>query len=173
MRYLYILVLPIVMALQLSACSILDTLKSNGSLTSRVGNYSPQRLDNDISEQRAASAVTPLYGTAQDFEVVKAQNQQLRDERVTCTARVKKLLKDDRKGSPHQRFLIELTNGTTVLIAHNIDLAPYVPLQVGDTVTISGEYVWNRKGGVIHYTHHTTNAKHQDGMIQFNNQIYQ
>lgn len=108
-----------------------------------------------------------------DSQVLEAQAKRVQNVPVTVTARVKRLLPDDRKGNPHQRFLIELSNGTTVLVAHNIDLAPYVPLQQGDMVTICGEYIWNEKGGVLHYTHHTTNARHRGGYIQYNRQTYQ
>jgi hypothetical protein len=113
------------------------------------------------------------YSSAEDAQIVNAQAERARATRVTITARVKKLLPDDRKGNPHQRFLLGLSNGTTVLVAHNIDLAPYVPLQEGSTVTICGEYIWNEKGGVLHYTHHTTNSRHQGGYIQYNGQTYQ
>lgn len=65
-----------------------------------------------------------------------------------------KVLKDDADGLKHQRFLLRLSNGHTVLIAHNIDLAPRIPnLKNGDTVAFYGEYEWNNKGGVIHWTH--------------------
>jgi hypothetical protein len=111
--------------------------------------------------------------TCDDLALVTAQNQRAKNVRITVTARVKRLLPDDRQGNPHQRFLLGLSNGTTVLVAHNIDLAPYVPLQQGDSVTICGEYIWNEKGGVLHYTHHTTNSRHQGGYIQYNRQTYQ
>lgn len=110
---------------------------------------------------------------ANDLEIVNAQNSHSRDVPVTITAVVKKLLPDDTRGNPHQRFLLGLSNGTTVLVAHNISLAPYVPLREGDYVTISGEYIWNEKGGVLHYTHHTTNRKHRGGYIEYNRQTYQ
>lgn len=73
---------------------------------------------------------------------------------VTSQGTVVKVLKDDNDGSRHQRFLLQLSNGHTVLIAHNIDLAPRIPnLNNGDTVVFYGEYEWNIKGGVIHWTH--------------------
>lgn len=119
------------------------------------------------SQSEAASS------NAGDLEIVNAQNDHAQNVMVTITAVVKKLLPDDRDGSPHQRFLLGLSNGTTVLVAHNISLAPYVPLREGDWVTISGEYIWNEKGGVLHYTHHTTNRKHRGGYIEYNRQTYQ
>lgn len=124
----------------------------------------PSKSSNQPSESTAG---------ANDLEIVNAQNNHSRNVMVTITAVVKKLLPDDTKGSPHQRFLLELSNGTTVLVAHNTSLAPHVPLREGDFVTISGEYIWNEKGGVLHYTHHTTNRKHRGGYIEYNRQTYQ
>ncbi len=67
---------------------------------------------------------------------------------------VKKLLADDNKGSRHQKFLVSISPEQTLLFAHNIDLAPRVEnLQIGDAVTFRGEYVYNPKGGVMHWTH--------------------
>ncbi|BFL70440.1 hypothetical protein SKB0120_15020 [Moraxella osloensis] len=39
-----------------------------------------------------------------------------------------KVLKDDNEGSRHQKFLVKIDNypNITVLIAHNIDLAPRI-----------------------------------------------
>ncbi|MBS1953945.1 MAG: DUF3465 domain-containing protein [Cyanobacteria bacterium SZAS-4] len=107
-----------------------------------------------------------------DEVVIKAQKKHRKKVEVTLTARVKKLLPADTDGSPHQRFLLELSNGTTVLVAHNTELAPEVPVHEGDLVTLHGEYIWNKLGGVLHYTHHSTN-RHESGWIQLNGQTYQ
>ena len=37
-----------------------------------------------------------------------------------------RLLSDDNQGSRHQRFIIKQSSGRTLLIAHNIDLAPKI-----------------------------------------------
>lgn len=96
------------------------------------------------------------------------------DTQVTLRSVVFKILADDLNGSRHQRFLIKLGSGDTVLIAHNIDLAPKIDaLQKGDSVTISGEYEWNNKGGVIHWTHHDPAKRHVDGWIEHNGKRYQ
>jgi Protein of unknown function (DUF3465). len=51
-------------------------------------------------------------------------------------------LPDDEQGSRHQRFILRLASGRTLLVAHNIDLAPRIDgLQVGDQVAFSGEYI--------------------------------
>ncbi len=92
---------------------------------------------------------------------------------VECSARVVKVLEDDNDGARHQRFLLAIERGAgsdsgsdTVLVAHNIDLAPRVPLQAGDTVTIFGQYEWNDRGGVLHWTHHDPGGRHAEGWIE-------
>lgn len=106
--------------------------------------------------------------------IQRAISQQQRDVQVEVSAQVVKVLRDDNEGSRHQRFLIKLASDTTILVAHNIDLAPRVKdLQRGDTVTVFGEYIWNKKGGVLHWTHHDPNGHHTGGWIKHAGQIYQ
>ncbi|MGA9575068.1 MAG: DUF3465 domain-containing protein, partial [Lysobacterales bacterium] len=76
--------------------------------------------------------------------------------------------------SGHQRFILEIGAGQTVLIAHNIDLAPGIAkLNKGDLVEFFGEYEWNAKGGVIHWTHRDPNYRHIDGWLKHRDRIYQ
>ena len=83
-------------------------------------------------------------------------------------------LSDDTKGSRHQRFIIKVPSGKTLLIAHNIDLAPRISfLNVGDTVDFNGVYENNAKGGVIHWTHHDPRGKHQSGWLKHQGRTYQ
>lgn len=85
-----------------------------------------------------------------------------------------KLLPDDNKGSRHQRFLVKVNLTQTVLIAHNIDLAERVAnLKPGDMIQFYGEYEWNEKGGVVHWTHHDPAGKKTDGWIKHNDIMYQ
>ena len=75
-----------------------------------------------------------------------------------------KLLSDDNQGSRHQRFIIKQSSGKTLLIAHNIDLAPKIySLQKGALVKFCGEYESNSKGGVVHWTHHDPSNRHIGG----------
>lgn len=53
----------------------------------------------------------------------------------------------------NQKFIVKLASGQTLLVAHNIDVAPRIQsLRAGDRVQFSGEYEWNDKGGVISIT---------------------
>lgn len=76
-----------------------------------------------------------------------------------------KNLKDDTKGSQHQKFLIKLAPDITLLVAHNIDLAPRAPVQQGDKIKIRGRYEWNNRGGVLHWTHHDPKGRKEGGWI--------
>ncbi len=85
---------------------------------------------------------------------------------VEIAGNVVRLLPDDREGVEHQRFILRLKSGRTVLVAHNIDLAQRVPVQVGDAVRLRGRYEWNDKGGVIHWTHHDPGNRQSGGWIE-------
>lgn len=95
------------------------------------------------------------------------------DEMVEFSGRVQRILPDDEDGTPHQRFIVELENGHTVLVAHNLNLARRVPLQQWDTVSVRGEYQWNEQGGVVHWTHRDPGAGIQHGWVEFKGQRYE
>lgn len=99
----------------------------------------------------------------------RADNTQVEGEGV-----VSRILADDSDGDRHQRFILRLASGQTVLVAHNIDLAPRIAdLHEGDTVAFNGEYVWNAKGGVVHWTHHDPSGQHHAGWLKHGGRIYQ
>ena len=77
-----------------------------------------------------------------------------------------RILPDDLEESRHQRFIIRLSNGQTLLVSHNIDLAPRVPLRRGEPVEVRGRYEWNSKGGLIHWTHLDPARKLPGGWIR-------
>lgn len=93
---------------------------------------------------------------------------------LRVSGRVQRLLADDREGSRHQRFIIALESGTTLLVSHNIDLAPRLDgLATGDRVEVYGEYEWNDKGGLVHWTHRDPDGSHVAGYIQWRGRRYQ
>jgi len=96
------------------------------------------------------------------------------DVQVKGGGKVTRILSDDVEGSRHQRFIIMLGSGETVLVSHNIDLAPRLDgLRTGDVVEFYGEYEWNEKGGVIHWTHHDPAGRHVAGWIKHKGKTYQ
>ena len=99
---------------------------------------------------------------------------QLSDVQVSGTGTVVKLLADDNQGSRHQRFLLRLENGHVILVAHNIDLAPRLnSLREGTRVSFYGEFEWNEKGGVVHWTHRDPGGNHPHGWLEYQGEKYQ
>jgi hypothetical protein len=91
---------------------------------------------------------------------------------VEIDGKITRVLSDDQEGSRHQRFILELASGHTVMVAHNIDLVDRIPVQKGDAISLRGRYEWNDRGGVIHWTHHDPQGRLQGGWIKHHGQSY-
>lgn len=95
------------------------------------------------------------------------------DVQVQGFGDVSRVPPDDNEGSRHQRFILRVSSGDTILMAHNIDLAPRItPLHVGDEVEFFGEYEWNPRGGMIHWTHHDPGGRHVSGWLKHQGRTY-
>lgn len=138
------------------------------------------------AEQSTVETGTRSQNIPQNFDVtdvdleskfpsaVELFARKARDEMVDDSGKVVKLLRDDNKGSRHQKFLVKVADGQTLLFAHNIDLALRInSLQVGDEVQFRGEYNYNPKGGVVHWTHLDPQREHEAGWIKHNGITYQ
>ena len=107
-------------------------------------------------------------------EVARAFKERRSNVQVEGDGRVDRLLDDDNDGSRHQRFIVRLPSGQTILILHNIDLAPRVDnLQTGDSIGFYGEYIWSAQGGKIHRTHHDPQGRHVAGWLKHRGKTYQ
>lgn len=129
----------------------------------------------DIAQTPPATPSASVAAARDDTEIIRRafENRQ-GDVQVQASGVVERVLTDDQAGSRHQRFILKLANGQTVLVAHNIDLAPRVaPLAVGDRVEFFGEYEWNAQGGVIHWTHRDPAGRHVAGWIKRDGEVFQ
>jgi hypothetical protein len=109
-----------------------------------------------------------------DAALASAFEDQAHDLQVQGSGTVVKVLPDDIEGGRHQRFVIRLESGQTLLVAHNIDVAPRVEgLSAGDTVAFNGIYEWNPEGGTIHWTHKDPNGNHAPGWLRLDGRTYQ
>lgn len=112
--------------------------------------------------------------SAGSAELENAIAERRTDYQVGGRGTVTRLLPDDNDGSRHQRFILELESGRTLLVAHNIDVAPRINgLRKGESVSFFGEYEWNERGGVIHWTHHDPRSQHIDGWIEYHGKRFQ
>ncbi|MDO5685837.1 MAG: DUF3465 domain-containing protein [Neisseria sp.] len=124
-----------------------------------------------VSEQKQTPASTQTR--ADNAAIEAAFRAKRRNVWVEGAGEVKAVLADDNKGSRHQRFILTLDNGMTLLFAHNIDLAPRLPaLKKGDAVAFRGEYIYNTQGGIIHWTHHDPQRRHEGGWLRYRGETY-
>lgn len=131
--------------------------------------------------EAAKSTPTNQQSSAQSIgqsqhALVSLAKAQRSGQMVELSARVVKVLDDDNDGSRHQRFILAIDADhapiDTVLVAHNIDLAPRVPVESGSIVRIYGQYEWNDRGGVLHWTHHDPGGYHAEGWIELDGKRY-
>ena len=109
-----------------------------------------------------------------DADFQRAIAQHAHDVPVRGGGVVVAILKDDNTGERHQRFIVRLPRGETILITHNIDIAPSIEdLRVGDSMEFAGEYVWSEKGGLVHWTHHDPFGRHRAGYLLVRGHQYQ
>ncbi len=118
---------------------------------------------NNKAEVMGSQSVTNAFKNQQSNVIV---------ENVPGT--VESVLSDDMTGSRHQRFVVRISRNQTLLVVHNIDMAPRLSgLRKGDRVSIKGEYEWNDRGGLIHWTHKDPSSTHEDGWIDYRNVRYE
>lgn len=130
--------------------------------------------DRSGNAAESTAGITNAPAESGDAGLAEAYREHAADLEVEGRGTVVRLLKDDEDGSRHQRFIIRLDSGQTLLVAHNIDLAPRIPrLQVGDAVAFHGEYEWGQEGGTIHWTHRDPAGEHVSGWLRHGGRTYE
>lgn len=134
-----------------------------------------QNQNSQLNNTQSAGVQSETQSTIDDSEKIRqAFQHQQSNVQVQASGRVNVVLADDNDGSRHQKFILKLSNGLTVLVAHNIDLAPRIEnLKKDDVVEFYGEYEYNPKGGVIHWTHHDPQQRHIAGWLKYQGKTYQ
>jgi len=132
-----------------------------------IAQYRPNQSNG--STQQAISS-----SSSNDFILQDAFEHQKSDIQVEGEGKISKILPDDTNGIRHQKMIVVLNSGQSILLTHNIDLAGKVnPIRLGDSIAFNGEYVWNEKGGLVHWTHHDPKGHHVAGWLKYNEKIYQ
>jgi hypothetical protein len=121
-----------------------------------------------------AASEPDAEGDPGDAILAAAFRDRVNDLQVQGRGTVARLLTDDDEGSRHQRFIVRLGSGQTLLVAHNLDVAPRVEgLAVGDEIAFSGVYEWSAEGGTIHWTHADPDGDHAPGWLRRDKKTYQ
>ncbi len=122
----------------------------------------------------ATPSVSVEAHSADDRTLARAISDHKSNVAVHGYGVVRRLLPDDTSGIRHQRFIIQLDSGPTLLVAHNLDRARRVDaLRVGDRIEFKGEYEWNPQGGVVHWTHRDPAGRHRSGWLKCNGSTFQ
>ena len=117
----------------------------------RAPNNAQDDTKNQTTEQLQPASATANMDAGAITEAFSAQRNL---PQVQGSGIVIKVLKDDTKGLKHQKFLLKVSDNVTILIAHNLDLAPRVEdIHEGDIIAFKGEYIYTPKGGTVHWTH--------------------
>lgn len=91
---------------------------------------------------------------------------------IEDTGFVTRLLPDDGDRSRHQRFIVELKDRRSLLIAHNVEVAERVPLGLGDRIRFRGLLEENDLGGLVHWTHRDPMGIEDGGFIRYRSRTY-
>ena len=148
-------------------CAVVVYLRSRPSVTAPSADRSAP------AAQAPPAAPAPAIERDGNSAIARAFSQRDSDVPVSGSGTVSRVLADDNDGSRHQRILVRLPAGQTVLLVHNIDIAPRVSaVRVGDEIQFEGEYVWNERGGLVHWTHHDPAGRHKTGSITYAGRTY-
>ena len=146
--------------------AILFVINKNDS--SEQNKTAPESVQNEIDSSMSDEEIDKS-----DAIIAKAFEKKKSDISVEGQGTVEKLLADDKEGSEHQKFIIKLSSGQTLMVAHNISIADKIEdLKEGDLIQFSGEYVWNDEGGLIHWTHDDPDGSHSGGWLIHNGKKY-
>jgi len=117
-------------------------------------------------------------GTDPNGAVYAAWSEHRSHIEVTATGSVAHIL-GTRSGpsGEHEGFLLHLRGaagrGLTVRVEDNVDLTGPIPLHEGSDVEVRGEYIYDPRGGLIHYTHRDPRLRHSAGYVRVEGKIYQ
>lgn len=138
--------LSLTLYFNLTLASVSGQLTSNSSLNSQVSDDS--QIINAVRNRRNAFFVEGAH------------------------LKVFQILPEDHNGLPHQKWMATLSNGSRVMIVYNLDMGEAVPLKVGDEFSVGGQFIWTKKGALVHWTHEDPRKNRPDGYVIYNGRNY-
>lgn len=156
----------VLVALVLALLGAAGWLGERTLLDDSTSAQTPQAEAGDVRESERAGRENGAARRATLFR------DRVSDAILEVEGEVRRLLRDDEEGTPHQKWVLELADGATLLVVHNLELSERVPLREGDRIRARGEYEWNERGGLLHWTHHDPAGRHEDGWVEFAGKRY-
>jgi hypothetical protein len=79
--------------------------------------------------------------------------------------------------APHDGFLLHLRGpegrGLTIRVEDNVTMTGQIALVAGADAIVRGEYVYDPRGGIVHWTHRDPRGHHAAGYVQTGGKLYQ
>jgi hypothetical protein len=73
----------------------------------------------------------------------------------------------------HEQFDVRADDGSRFSVVDNVSIAPRVPVQPGDRVTVQGELVRAHVSPpIVHWTHHDPGGRHPGGFVSLDGRVY-
>ncbi|MDG0816825.1 DUF3465 domain-containing protein [Bdellovibrio svalbardensis] len=85
---------------------------------------------------------------------------------------VEEILPDDNQGLPHQKWLVRLSDNSSVELVYNSDMGDRVPLQVGEVMSAGGQLIMAQQGPLLHWLHSDPKQHRPDGYVYVNGTYY-
>jgi hypothetical protein len=124
-----------------------------------------------------ASSGDGAGASAPNAEIYAAWQQHRSPVEVSANGTIVKVLgiRGGRSGR-HEGFLVHLSGNEahdlTIRVEDNVDLTGPIPLHAGDAVELRGEYIFDPRGGILHYTHRDPRGRHPSGYVRVNGRMY-
>ncbi len=132
-----------------------------GGLVAGVLSFSTSSAKSFGDPQRSRKAVPQ-----NDSDLVRAVNDRRNVNFVQAgNVVVSRILPDDNVGSPHQKWYVRLSNGKEVIAVYNSDMGRRVPMKVGTTMALGGEFKMTNIGPLIHWLHYDPRGNRPDGYV--------
>jgi hypothetical protein len=165
------LIMGVVLSVSCFQSKAADFVEFKRSSKGHSGNRQEDRNSNqDIFDSIVANGAT---GTGKDADIVAAVTSRHSLNFVKGGGMVVvKLLPDDTNGLQHQKWIVRLSNGSTMQAVYNLDMCEYVQLKVGDVISMGGQFIWTKGGGLLHWLHFDPREKRPDGFVEVNGKVY-
>jgi hypothetical protein len=103
-----------------------------------------------------------------------AYQQQQSNLTATVSGRVIQVLPETKERAGEQRFIIEIGNGMTLQVVHDVTKAGWIAgIEYGSQATVSGNYVWSLQGGELHDAFPDSAAQKSGGWIEYAGRRYE
>lgn len=120
-----------------------------------------------VWQSRPGYTIEPGFKTVQD-----AYQYRQTGIMAEVTGAVVRTLSVDKEQPDLQQFVIRLTNGQTILVTHRAGVEGRIPLAIGDTVLVRGEYAWTETGGMLRHTERDLSTQRRHGWVEHQGERY-